>query len=113
MERQLGQTITLDLTTHNPLTGQVSDADALPTCEVFEDATDVAIISPAVTKRVGKTGNYRVSFAITTANGFEEEKSYNVIAQAVVVGITAKSRIASFVVVKPTAVAAAGGGFQL
>ena len=96
MDVILGRTVTLDFTTHNPLSGQVSDADALPTSEVFENATDTPILIPAVTKRVGATGNYRLTFIASTANGFEVDKSYNVIVTATVAGITAKSRIASF-----------------
>lgn len=92
----LGQAITRDFTCHNPLTGQVSDTDVLPTSQVFEDATDIAILTPAVTKRVGLTGNYRLTFVASAANGFEVDKSYNVIVTATVAGITAKSRIASF-----------------
>ena len=92
----LGQTITKDFTCHNPVTGQVQDADALPTSEVFEDTTDTPILTPTVTKRVGATGNYRLTFTASAANGFEVDKSYNVIVAATVSGITAKSRVASF-----------------
>lgn len=94
--RKLGDTIILDFTTHNPSTGAVSDTDEVPTCEVFEGEIDLAILSPAVAKRVGKTGNYRVSIEATTDNGFEVGKSYNVIVSATVNGIPAKARIATF-----------------
>jgi len=94
--RKLGDTITLDFTTHNPSTGAVSDADGLPTAEVFEDTTDTTVISLTVVKRTAKTGNYRVSIVATGANGFEVGKSYNVIASATVNAISAKSRIGSF-----------------
>ncbi len=96
MKVKLGETKIVDFTTHNPITGQVSDADALPTVDVFEDDTDVAILAATVTKRVGHTGNYRASFAATTANGFEVGKSYNVIAEATVNAISAKARIGTF-----------------
>lgn len=96
MARKIGDSVTLDFTTHNPITGQVQDADVLPTSEVFEDATDTPILTPTVTKRAGLTGDYRVTFVTSAANGFEVDKSYNVIAAATVVGITAKARIASF-----------------
>ena len=92
----LGDTVTRDFTTHDPLTGAVSDTDILPTCEVYEDNTDVPILTPLAVKRVGKIGNYRVTFDATTANGFEVGKSYNVIAIATVNAITAKARIAAF-----------------
>lgn len=92
----LGNTLTRDFTTENSMTGQVSDADVLPTCEVFEDTTDVPMLTPVVVKRAGLTGNYRVTIAVTTANGFEVGKSYNVIVIATVNGVTAKARILAF-----------------
>jgi hypothetical protein len=95
--RKLGDTIVLDFTTHNSFTGAVQDTDSLPTCEIFEDDNDSAILTPTVTKRVGKTGNYRLSIEATTGNGFEIGKSYNVIISATVNSISAKSRIDSFV----------------
>jgi len=96
MARKLGESITLDLTTHNPTTGQMQDTDVLPTSQVFEDATDIAILTPAVTKRVGLTGDYRLTFVASAANGFEVDKSYNVIVEATVEGITAKATLESF-----------------
>jgi len=96
MYRKLGDTIVLDFTTHDPTTGNVSDADSTPTCEVFEDANDTPILTPTVTKRTGKTGNYRVSIVATAGNNFGVGRSYNVIVSATVVLITAKGRIASF-----------------
>jgi hypothetical protein len=96
--RKLGDRITFDFTTHNPVTGQVTDADVIPTCEVFEDDTDIPILTPTVVKRVAKTGNYRLTFLATAANGFELDKSYNVIAIATVAGITAKARVGSFAI---------------
>jgi hypothetical protein len=94
--RKLGDTITYDFTTHNPATGAVSDADSTPTYEVFEDDNDTEILSGNATKRTGKTGDYRVSIAATSGNGFEIGKSYNVIVAATVNSIAAKSRIAAF-----------------
>lgn len=101
MAYKLGKTITRDFTTHNPITGQVQDADVLPTCQVFEDIADVPIITPAVVKRVGGTGNYRTTFTLSAVGGFEEDKSYNVIVEATVAARTAKSRIASFDIETP------------
>lgn len=92
----INETITRDFTTHNPVTGNVSDADFLPTCQVFEDATDIPILTPVVTKRVGLTGDYRLTFVASAANGFEVDKSYNVIVTATVAGVTAKATLESF-----------------
>jgi hypothetical protein len=96
MGRKIGDLITLDFTTHNPNTAQVQDADFIPTCQVFEDAADIPILTPLVVKRSGLTGDYRTTFTASAANGFEVDKSYNVIVEVTVIGITAKARIASF-----------------
>ena len=97
MSPVLGETIYLDLPPlHNPKTGAVSDDDATPTCKVYEDATDTPILSPTVVSR-GATGEYRVAIPLTTANGFEINKSYNVIVTATVEEVVAKAKIASFI----------------
>jgi len=82
--------------------GAAANADSTPTCAVYEDATDVAILTPTVVSR-GVAGLYRVTVAATAANGFEAGKTYNVIATAVVGGVTVRARIATF-----TAVASLG-----
>lgn len=96
MEVILEENVTMDFTTHNPLTGVVQDADFIPTCNVFENSTDVAIISPTVTKRVGHTGNYRLTFTASSVNGFEQGKWYNVIVEATVAAVPAKARVGIF-----------------
>jgi hypothetical protein len=96
MYRKLADTIILDFTVHAPTIGAVSDADALPTVEIWEDETDTTLAGGTVTKRVGKTGNYRVAVAATTANGFEVGKSYNVVVTVIAEGITAKAVVGSF-----------------
>jgi hypothetical protein len=95
--RKLGDTITFDFTTHNPSTGMVQDADLLPTCEVFGDENDVAILTPVVVKRSGKTGDYRVSIEATVGNGFEVGPTYNVICSVTVNLVSAKARVGVFV----------------
>lgn len=98
---RLEDTIYKDFTTHNPNTGSVSDADSTPTCAVYEDSTDTAILSPTVVKRTSLTGNYRVPIAMTSANGFEVGRSYNVIVTATVNGVIAKDCIDSFIIDTP------------
>jgi hypothetical protein len=93
----IGQTITLDFVTHRGDTGAITDADSTPTSEVFEDANDTAILTPTVTKRASKTGNYRLQVACTVANGFELGKSYNVVASATVNTVAGKAVVATFV----------------
>lgn len=60
------------------------------------------IITPLVTRRAGQLGDYRVDFILSAANGFELNKSYNVVVQATVAGITAKARIYAFNIEPPT-----------
>ena len=101
MGHQIGDAITKDFTTHDPITGQVSNADFLPTCEVYEDTANVPMLTPLVTQRVGHVGNYWVFFVASLANGFEVGSSYNVIVLATVNGILAKARISSFNIESP------------
>jgi hypothetical protein len=95
MYRRLGETLIADFITRLP-TGAVSDADSTPAVAVYEDTTDTAILNPTPVKRTGLTGNYRVSIDMTTANGFEVGRNYNVIATVIAGGITDKARIAMF-----------------
>lgn len=96
MARKLGDSITLDFTTHNPFTAQVQNADVLPTSQVFENDTDVPILTPLVVQRAGQIGTYRLTFVASAANGFEIDRAYNVDVEATVAGRTARARIASF-----------------
>lgn len=107
----LGQTLVVDFVTSLPTTGAAATATSA-TVRVFEDASDTAILTPTATERSGYTGNYRVSIACTSANGFEVGKSYNAIAEAVIGGVTARGVVASFVLAPPVytgAVVADGG----
>lgn len=96
MQPILGETIVVDFITSGA-TGAAVDADSTPTCEVFEDATDTAIVTPTVTKRTSKTGNYRIPIVCTAGNGFEAGKSYNVNVSATVGGVAAKATVKSFI----------------
>jgi hypothetical protein len=99
IELRLGETLYKDFITSDPASAQVRDADVLPTCDVFEDATDVAILSPVVTKRVAHTGNYRVPIVCTIANGFTVGHSYNVVVSATVNGYASKAAIETIMIV--------------
>jgi hypothetical protein len=94
---KINDLITFDFTTHNPATGMVQDGDSLPTCKVFEDNNDAEILTPTAVKRAGQLGDYRVSIAATTGNGFEVGRTYNVVVSATVNSISAKSRVGVFV----------------
>lgn len=104
MTPKLEETIFLDFITSDPTTGAAADADPLPTCKVREDGTDSPIATPVVVKRGGTVGEYYVPVACTDANGFEANKSYNVLVMATVGGVAAKAKLASFLVrATPTA----------
>lgn len=81
------------------LSGGVSDADSEPTFEVFEEATDTAILSGTTTKRTGKTGSYRGTSTLSAANGYEVGKWYQVTITATVGGVTEKLDVKTFRVV--------------
>lgn len=93
---ELEETIYVDFITSSPTTGAAADADSTPTCEIFEDTSDTAILTPTVVKRTSKTGNYRVPVVCTAANGFEAGKSYAVIVSATVGAVAAKARVSNF-----------------
>jgi hypothetical protein len=111
MNIELEQTVTLDFVTSDPETGAAVSASSL-VVRVFEETTDTPIVTPTPTERSGQTGNYRVQVLCTTANGFEEGKSYAVVVEAVVLGVTAKAVVANFRVVRriPRADVAADAG---
>lgn len=102
----LNEVIHFDEVTHNPSTFAVSDADSTPTFAVYEEDTDTDIgVGGNFTKRTALTGNYRGSFTVSAANGFEVGKFYNVIASATVNTISAKKVVMTFMVL-PAAVSA-------
>jgi hypothetical protein len=96
MNPELEETIILDFITSSPTTGAAADADSTPTCAVYEETNDTAILTPTVVKRTSLTGNYRVPVACTAANGFEVGKSYAVIASATVGSVAAKAMVSNF-----------------
>lgn len=93
---KLEETIIVDFITSSPTTGAATDADSTPTCAVYEDTTDTAILTPTVVKRTSLTGNYRVPVVCTAANGFEATKSYSVVISATVGSVAAKAIAANF-----------------
>ena len=96
----LGRTIILDCVTCNPSTGAAATASSI-SVNAFEDANDTAILTPTATERTSQTGDYRTSIAVTTANGFEVGKSYNVVVTATVSGVSSKAVIGTFTVGPP------------
>lgn len=100
MRIPIDEVVTFDVVTHNPFTGDVSDADAAPTFAVYEDTTDTDVgVGGNMTKRTSLTGNYRGSFTASAANGFEAGKWYSVIVSATVVSTAAKTVAMHFMAV--------------
>lgn len=100
MRVPIDEVVTFDVVTHNPFTGDVSDADSAPTFAVYEDTTDTDIgVGGNMTKRTSLTGNYRGSFTASAANGFEAGKWYSVIVSATVVSTSAKAVAMHFMAV--------------
>lgn len=97
---RLDQTFTKDFTLRSP-TGLLSDADSTPTCNIYEDTSTSALLSPTCIKRGSNTGNYYFQVATTTANGFEIGKSYNIRVVAIVGGVTDAAIIDSFIIDTP------------
>lgn len=106
MEIPLDEVVYFDCITSSPTTGAATDADSTPSFEVFEEATDTDIgVGGSFTKRTSKTGNYRCSFTLSAANGFEVGKWYSVVASATVGGVAGKAAIKNFRCVAAEAVA--------
>jgi len=100
MDIPLDEVIYFDAVTHNPVTGAVSDADSTPTFAVYEEATDTDIgVGGNLTKRTSLTGDYRGTFTVSAANGFELGKWYSVIVSATVNAIAGKAQVMHFRIV--------------
>ena len=94
-EVELSENLTFSVCTHDPDTGVLTDADAVPTYRVYEDGTEAAILNGNMDDGSGAadqfddantTGFYVKTIACTTANGFETGKSYTIYIEATVDG---------------------------
>ena len=82
----LGQSLTFTITTHDPDTGVLTDADSAPAYRVYEEETSTAILTGSMAKLddTNTTGFYSEKIDCTAANGFETNKSYNIYITATV-----------------------------
>ncbi len=87
---EIGDNLTFSVCTHDPDTGELTDADAVPDYRVYEDETAIAILTGtmAILDTVNTTGFYTEEIACTVANGFQDGKSYTVYVEATVDGDT-------------------------
>lgn len=99
MDIALDEVLHFDAITSHPSTGAATDADSTPTWEVFEEDTDTAIGSGNFTKRTSKTGNYRGTHTLSSANGYEVGKWYTVVASATVNSVAGKGIVQRFRIV--------------
>lgn len=83
--------ITFCCNTHNANTGNMADADAVPTYQVYEDETGTPLTLPssnmAKLDDANTTGFYSERVQLLAANGFEKGKAYTVYIQANVSGV--------------------------
>ena len=87
-EVEIGDNLVFSVCTHDPDTGVLTDADAVPAYRVYEDETDPPILTGNMAKLDDDdtTGFYTESIACTSGNGFENGKSYTVYIVATVDG---------------------------
>lgn len=82
---ELDDVLRWDFTTTDPDTGEISDADAAPDIEIYEDGDTSPMFTTTAAKRdAGTTGQYSFNAVLSTGNGFEIGKTYNVYALATV-----------------------------
>ena len=89
----IGNNLTFSITTHDPDTGVVTDAAAVPDYWVYEDETGTSINAStpnadnmAKLDDANTTGFYTETLACTAANGYEHGKSYTIYIEATVDG---------------------------
>ena len=82
----IGDNLTFSVTTHDPDTGVLTDASAVPAYRIYEDETASPILNDNMAKLddANTTGFYTELIACTAANGFESGKSYTIYIEATV-----------------------------
>jgi len=85
-EVTIGDNLTFSITTHDPDTGVLTDADSAPSYRVYEDETGAAILTGSMAKLddSNTTGFYTEQLACTSGNGFESGKTYTIYIEATV-----------------------------
>ena len=89
-EVYIGHNLTFSISTHDPDTGELTNADFAPLWRLYEDETVVPILNGnmAALDAVNTTGFYTELIACTLGNGFEHGKSYTIYIEATVDGDT-------------------------
>jgi hypothetical protein len=87
---EIGDVLTFPANTHNASTGAATDADSPPTYRVYEDETSTPILTGtmALLDSSNTAGFYSEQITLSTANGFENGKSYTIYVTAAVSSVT-------------------------
>lgn len=82
----LGNNFVFSICTHDPDTGVLTDADGAPSYRLYEDetATPIATGNLAKLDDANTTGFYTELVAATSANGYEDGKTYTIYIEATV-----------------------------
>jgi len=85
-EVEIGDNLVFSVTTHDPDTGVLTNADAVPAYRIYEDETATAILTGNMSAldSGSTTGFYTESIHCSTGNGFENGKTYTVYIEATV-----------------------------
>ena len=85
-EVYIGHYLTFSICTHDPDTGELTDADANPLYRLYEDETVLPILNGnmATLDALNTTGFYTERVHCSLVNGFEHGKSYTIYIRAVV-----------------------------
>lgn len=86
----IGDYLTFSICTHDPDTGELTDADALPIWRLYEDETAVPILTGTMARldALNTTGFYTERILCSAANGFEDARTYTIYIEATVDGDT-------------------------
>ena len=82
----VGNNLVFSITTHDPDTGVLTDADSAPVYFLYEEESGTAILTGTMDKLddANTTGFYTELVAVTGANGFDSNKTYTIYIQATV-----------------------------
>ena len=88
-EVTIGDNLTFTVTTHNPTTGALTDADAGPFYRIYEEETGTTILADNMSKldAVNTLGFYSEKILCSVASGYESGKSYSIYIYATVAGV--------------------------
>ena len=82
----IGEFLTFSICTHDPDTGELTDTDFVPIYRIYEDEVAVPILTGVMAKLDGAVtrGFYTEQIDCSTANSFEDGKSYTIYIEATV-----------------------------